>query len=311
MSSSLKEHTQDLMKAGRCTSPSHVQPHGGCLDRAALRRVAVAYNRRHSYDQVPVDADAAALHAELSRRFFRRCGDDELCWLESLGMPADDSLKPRAPASWRVNVDDWLTDGDIEAVMATYADHKGFRFLGIFTIDFDQKDSKGRCIGDFMCALDVRALLKSGVTSFAVVFNTDVVTGPGEHWVALYACADPANVNYGVCYYDPAGTPGGLSEVPESFHRFMRHVAKGFGAPPAPLRVCKRGHQQRNGQCGMFCIVFIAAMLHGESFDDFCRDASINDDAMRRLREVFFTSVRPGSSRGGARCGQRPPARSR
>ena len=311
------QHLRALRVSGKCAAHTSSDAHHSCFDEAALRRVAKAYNARHPRDPpIPLDGvDAASLHGELSRRLFSDCRDDPLCWLERLRLTEEGklrgALKARAGPGWDRDANTWLTDDDIRDGMAMYS-RDSFHFLGVFTIDFDRRTRGGRCIGDFMCALDVRGLIRSGVTKFAAVFNTDDSSGPGEHWIAVYACADPDNPNYGVAFYDSTGTPGGLSQVPVSIRRFMKHVAAGIGGGHPPLRWCPRAQQQGDGQCGMFCIVFLAAMLHDEPFDDFCADRSLTDSAMRDLRRVFFTGARSsGSAQAGARSARRSHARSR
>lgn len=322
MTSPLARHIRALSASHVCAPHASGSARHGCFDERALRRVAEVYNRRHPDDPVH-GADVGQLHAELSRRLFASCRDDPLCWLEQLRLADDQALrgsfKARAGSGWDMDVDTWLTDEDIENAMAMYTGGDGgFRFLGVFTIDFDQRARDGRCIGDFMCALDVGALVSSGVTKLAAVFNTDDSSGSGEHWIAMYACAEPDNPNYGVMFYDSMGTPGGLQEIPPSIRRIMRHTAAGIARPGAPrpaLRWCPRAQQREDGQCGMFCIVFLAAMLHDEPFEDFCADRSLTDRAMQGLRSVFFTPRRGGgpvgSGRAGGRSARRSPARSR
>ena len=53
-------------------------------------------------------------------------------------------------------------------------------------IDFDYKDSLGRCVSEELCNINFIKLIKKGIKFIGIVFNLDPHYKPGIHWVSMF-----------------------------------------------------------------------------------------------------------------------------
>ena len=71
--------------------------------------------------------------------------------------------------------------------MNQYEDRfEDFLFLGPVPIDFDSKDSYGKCIIPEICKLNIKELTDDNIYKIGIIFNLDKHDQPGSHWVSLY-----------------------------------------------------------------------------------------------------------------------------
>jgi hypothetical protein len=64
------------------------------------------------------------------------------------------------------------------------------------------KSEDGKCIVDALCSTKLIDLYKKQKTKIGIVFNTDVSTGPGEHWMAIYCDISPEIEQPRITYFD-------------------------------------------------------------------------------------------------------------
>ena len=192
---------------------------------------------------------------------------------------AEHAFRPEAPGDWVLHVPKrdpkqskyaWLSNFDIDAVMAQYEDLRtlrDFKFYRAVSIDFE-------ATRDPLSRANLYGLLAAGIEHFAVVFNTDPHDKPGSHWVCLYC-----NMKTGIiCFYDSYG------RLPEpEFQDFMaKMVAQGLlgfdGETADASRAIElsplyndRRHQYMGAECGMYSLDTIISMLlsKGRSRSDF------------------------------------------
>jgi len=223
-------------------------------------------------------------------------GNPELVWKEILGKFGSKCKtgrseciishmmgKPKAPDSWISKPTDWLSDQDINSVEHEYEKiFKDYKFLGCVSIDFDLKSPEGKCIVDTLCSTKLRDIYKKGKTKIGIVFNTDVHTGPGEHWMALYCDISP-DVEPRITYFDS------YAKKPEKeIQRLMARWKEEWDFTkihdkPMETTYNTTRHQFKNSECGMYSLYFHYCCLNDIPFDE-----KISDDVMNAFRNVLF-----------------------
>lgn len=129
--------------------------------------------------------------------------------------------------------------------------------------------------------------------TFACVLNTDVSTGRGKHWVAVFGdCRGRGE--WTVEYFNSAGNPPPapvtrwLENSAASLTRLRAQNSKKYGAAGAtPLPLTDVRHQDSQTECGIYTLYFIRRRLEGGSFSEF-QGARIPDDAMIEFRQHLF-----------------------
>lgn len=141
--------------------------------------------------------------------------------------------------------------------------------------------------------------LSGGVTvrrpceTFACALNTDVSTGRGKHWVAVFGDCRGRGP-WTVEYFNSAGNP-----PPAAVVRWMEgararleghrraHPQKYGAGPVASTPVTDVRHQDSQTECGLYILFYIRARLEGRPASDF-GGARIPDDAMETFRTHVF-----------------------
>jgi hypothetical protein len=157
------------------------------LDKREIENLRKVYNSEHSSESEIPAGDAQTVWDELKDRFHSHCktGTSE-CILASM------LSKPKSPDSWVTNPEEWLSSDDIDAVEKQFEKvFVNYHYLGTFPIDFDKKSDTGQCLVSALCSLDIKKLYDKGTTQIGIVFNTDLSTGPGKHWVAIFCDIGP------------------------------------------------------------------------------------------------------------------------
>jgi hypothetical protein len=136
-------------------------------------------------------------------------------------------------------------------------------------------------------------IVRRPCTTFACVLNTDVTSGKGKHWVAVFGdCRDP--VDWSIEYFNSAGNP-----PPTPVTRWMEKTAtrlRGFRADnldrygdgdvtTVPLTDVR--HQDSKTECGLYALYYIRRRLEGAPFSEF-RGSRIPDEAMTQFRSHVF-----------------------
>ncbi len=276
-------------------APSHCSPArfgtkavtGTCLSRQEIAAVAKVVGVRPPGGGGGLGALLRRLHDVIGTR----PGEEER-WANALLLrPLQSTLsaafRPAHPAEWTRNPRFWLSDLDINRVMRQYEHSHGdrFKFVGVFPRDFAKRDVLRRCVSADMCALSAASVLAEGRSEFGVVFNMDDHTQRGSHWTALYCCLNPQRRNrYGIWYYDSVAKP-----PPKEIQAFMQRIVAEVGAPRFSGHVNTVRRQFENTECGVYSMFFIVACITtGRSFQDLCENLMRDDDAMQKLRAVFF-----------------------
>jgi hypothetical protein len=193
-------------------------------------------------------------------------------------------VKPGAPSSWEADPTEWLSSADIDRLENQYAKvFSEYKYLGCIPMDFDKQSSLGTCLVDSLCSLDISDIYKDGYKSIGIVFNTDVSTGPGQHWIAVFCDISPDLEYPRMTYFDS------YAHAPEpEIKRLMARWKQQWDA----LKIHKKGmalsynktrHQYQDSECGMYCLYFHYCCLMGLPMGK-----RVPDDFVRWMRGSLF-----------------------
>lgn len=250
------------------------------MDAEEIENLRVVFNKEHAKENPIPKGDWKTVWTELQKRFHSQCEKGRMECIAAHMMK-----KPVAPDSWEKNPEEWLSSLDIEAIEKEYMKvFPKYYFVGCVPIDFDKKSKTGSCIVSALCSMNIKSLYDKGYDKIGIVFNTDVSTGPGQHWIALFADLDPQFEYPRITYFDS------YSHAPEAeVQRLMRRWKEQWDATkihskPTELTYNRTRHQYENSECGMYCIYFHLSCIVGLPMDK-----RISDDVMRSFRGMLFT----------------------
>lgn len=236
-------------------------------DLDALR---VAYNKEHPHEK-PIKK-GPKIWEEIGDRLKEACkSTTPECIVRNL------ISKPAAPMSWKVNDNEWLSSDDVDTVQKAYMKLiPDYYYVASVPIDFDTHSETGKCLVSALCSLKLTDLYKKKYRRVGIIFNTDVSSGPGEHWISAF-CDFRDELEYPqMTYFDSYA-----QEPEEEIQRLMNRWAGQI--PGMKLRYNKIRHQYKNAQCGMYCLYF----LHCSLFD-IPMEKVVPDDVVAMMRPMFF-----------------------
>lgn len=249
------------------------------FDEKSVDRLREVYNEEHPREIPIAKGDSNMMWAGLKNRLKSKCksGNAE-CIMTSL------LLKPKAPEQWKVNPEEWLSTDEIEKIEKQYKKiFSDYEYLGTFPIDFDLASETGECLVSALCSMKMKDMIANGKTQFGIVFNTDVSTGPGEHWVAVFCDVRPELEYARMTYFDSyAHRPE--REIKVLMKRWKQQCDD-LSMHPKPMMLTynKTRHQYKDSECGMYCLYFHYCCLTGISMED-----KVPDEVVRGLRGLLF-----------------------
>lgn len=275
----------------------YAEKNSSCFTHSELRLIASEFNKKKHPSIPKIKAKTKKeLTEKLIEAYKHICDKHQFCWIrQTLTEPEkikrlESAFRPKKPESWDRDHNTWLNTYDILNVMQQYDKlYKDFSFLGVYPIDFAEKNSSGYCIGELMCDFDIhKNMLEQKKKRFGIVFNTDKSTGPGQHWISLYCDLNPKRNNYGIYYYDSVANP-----TPPQVVRFMKKIAEQVNDPKFEVKHNKIQRQFSNYDCGVFSCVILTQCLKDIPFDHICKRMH-TDKEINRLRDVLYRpNLRP------------------
>jgi len=249
------------------------------MDGGDLENLKKVFNEEYP-TKVITATSPQKIWEELQQRFHKHCDEGLECIVSEL------LVKKKAPDSWSSNPKEWLSSIDIDNIEKQYAKlYKGYKYLGTIPIDFDKKSNLGQCIVDSLCAIKLNKLREKGYTRIGIVFNTDVSTGPGQHWVAVYCDIRPDLEYPRFTYFDS------YAEQPEpEIQRLMFRWKEEWDSKNTDkmdLTYNQTRHQFEDSECGMYCLIF-----HYYCLNEIPMNKSIPDPVIRSFRGLFFSIVK-------------------
>ena len=249
------------------------------FDKDEIENLRKVYNAKYSNEEPIPPGEMMTVWKELKRRFHSHCtaGQAECIITTMLN-------KPKAPESWAVNPEEWLSSDDIEHVEKQFVKiFSKYYYVGTFPIDFDKKDELGKCLVSSLCSLKLKDIYDRGHTQIGVVFNTDVSTGPGKHWVAIFCDIGPEFEYPRITYFDS------YSQKPEAeIQTLMKRwrdqwLDVGIHKTAMMTTFNKTRHQYEDSECGMYCLYFHFCCLLGIPMEE-----RIPDPVVRGFRSMLF-----------------------
>ena len=206
---------------------------------------------------------------------------------------------PMKPRSWYKNKHTWLSNIDIENVMNHYAAAPRYKydFVGVFAVDFAEKDINGSCKFDSHCDIDLtkyRTKSKWKKCFIGMIINLDKHDQPGSHWTSMFIVMDASLPSYGIYYYDSVG-----NDLPNMVKPFVTNVQEQLkyiknGVVPKII-VNTKVFQTGNSECGMFAITYQIKWLTLlcknplKTTEKNVLDGTMTDKNMNKNRDKFFT----------------------
>ena len=249
------------------------------FDDKEVENVRQVYNEEHPHER-PIQAGASVkIWDEVKKRLHATCKSQRgECILAHL------LLKPKAPSSWKINPEEWVSSDEIDDIERQFEKvFKEYKHIGTYPIDFDKHTQTGECLVSAICSMDIKSLYDKGHHQIGIIFNTDVSTGPGQHWIATFCDLRPELEYPRMTYFDS------YAQKPEKqIQVLMRRWKKQWdasGIHSKPMKLSYNGtrHQYEDSECGLYSIYFHYCCLMGIPMEK-----RIPDEVVRGLRGLFF-----------------------
>ncbi len=260
-----------------------------CLTKEVLLQIKTDFNKDHPNSPILSDRPILIWRELKSRILNDECNDDR-CLLKEIDDPVkrQAALKslfaPEHPPSWLKNPVEWLSNEDIDKVMAQYEQtFTDFKYLGTTSRDYDFKFADGTCVEDQLCKMNLQELMRAGKQRFASVFNLDKHTESGSHWVSFFVSV-PHKL---IVFFDSAkgGIPEEIERLRDTFIRQGKQSGIDF-----VFKTNTSDHQQGNTECGVYSIYFIVEMLRSINNVEKFMNGNITDKEMEAQRYKFFNA---------------------
>lgn len=254
-----------------------------CYSNDSLVKIASLWNKNNSKNKIQIENQSKKkIWGQIQKNLNLVCKKDEYCWkkqdfikkLKDIDIEMY-TFKPDYPKAWVKDEHTWLNTYDIYYVMKQYEKaNDDFVFLGPIPADCPTK------IQCELSKLDLINMKKNNINKVGIIYNLDVSSGPGTHWVGMYI----DNKNNEINYYDSYGGKPTLL-----INKFIVSLVDKYNLnnySPSIIYNDKR-HQYGGSECGMYSMNFILERLHGTSMYDISK-VDIPDKKMTYLRKLLY-----------------------
>lgn len=257
-----------------------------CYKKKDLLILRNAWNIRNPQQKI-VSTQPRIIWKQL-KNYMQYVCEHERCWLSNLLQNTDiqspmyHRFAPLRPSTWDINPYEWLSNHDIKKVMNQYEyEYPRFTFIGPSPINYDDINKEGRCVWEELCSFSLSKYL-SKKDHIGIVFNTDIHTGPGKHWVSLFI-----NLKEKYIYYFDSGN----ELIPSYIKSLIKDIKKQGKKHNMTIRFIRNRivHQKGNSECGMYCLYFIISLLTGKKPSYF--EKRISDEKVFSLRNEYFNKT--------------------
>ena len=254
-----------------------------CYSKESLIKIVEELKKRNNLTFNIKNKSKRHLWDFIQTQFKDTCASKEQCWknreeVKQLKDPKINryTFKPDFPKEWNTNKSTWLNTYDILKVMKQYEQkHPDFKFMGVVPSDCPTK------IHCELSNMDIQKMKKANINKIGLIYNLDVSSGPGTHWVAMFI----DNKNNEINYYDSYG-----SMPIKLIHTFIQKLKKNYESnnyKTVTIYNDKR-HQYGGSECGMYSMNFILERLNGVSMYDISK-RKITDKDMNNLRDFLYS----------------------
>jgi hypothetical protein len=257
-----------------------------CFDRAGLLHIIKKYNNKYDHKiAYNVRMTNRELWNSIRDGMAQTCGDQEWCWLDQDFLKHDSTVKkyykppkPKTPTKW-------LATSDIDGVLKQYEEiYPDFFFMGTVPIDFDE------VIDDYK-NIDLCRMYQGGgaitkghpIRRYGFVFNLDPHDQRGSHWVCMFM--NLAGHDQFIGFFDSYGQPP-PAQIKQLIAK-LKSQAKSCLGVDLKYKCNTVRHQQKNTECGVYCLYFIYQCLRGLSFETITENIILDND-VNQFRHFFF-----------------------
>jgi hypothetical protein len=228
-------------------------------------------------------------------------GDNEmqLCIMQKLEKNKE-IVKYFKPTTKSFSHTHWLNNTEIDTVQYQLMNnYKGYYYSNIHMIDFGMFTPSTAEHIDFnpigLTNIDfVKELKGEGIftengkmNKYGVVVNTDISSGSGIHWFAVFIDFDSTPIT--IEYFNSSG----YDIKNKEFKLFFINLANDISLKVRPcnfVKVSDIQHQNSStSNCGVYALYYIWKRLGGECIDFFKKN-KINDEHIVLFRKYFFRS---------------------
>lgn len=201
--------------------------------------------------------------------------NSESCLYKKMNLSPED-LKERFNPQGPYNSTNWLNNTNIDQVLEKYTyKFPHFKCVQYQMIDFKKMNTE-------LNNVNWQDLLNKKVESFACIVNTDVSTGPGQHWVALFIDFQQFTVEY----FDSAGQDP-QPEILEFLIETSSELSNLSKKKWKDICVTKLQHQLENTECGVYSLFYIICRLHDIPYR-FFEHTRVPDEEMEAFRKSLY-----------------------
>lgn len=195
----------------------------------------------------------------------------------------EEKLKPTGP---RDDIDQWFSNFDIEAIMNQWVKARpGFYAYPFAMIDFMQ-------MGHELKSRHPMILYQNGYRCYGCVVNTDVSTGGGKHWMAVFGDMRRDDV-WTVEYFNSSGiVHKPMLKYLAFASTMMRTIINMYdlGIDVKEIISCQLRHQKGGSECGPYSLYYIWSRLNEVPYQKFS-EKEIPDTEMHKFRKYLFREV--------------------
>lgn len=182
---------------------------------------------------------------------------------------------PRESNKWFSNTD---IDSVLQQIKQKYID-KNFLHINFQMIDFEKNQSE-------LSILDWPTKYKEGFRSFGTVMNTDISTGRGQHWLAIYGSFQDTDTKFSVEYFNSSGDLP-MNEINTWLIKIKHLWQPFFNKPIIDIVVTRIVNQLDGWNCGSYSLYYIISRLNGVPYQYF-KSNYIGDANMQEFRKFLF-----------------------
>lgn len=254
-----------------------------CYSKDSLIKIAEIWNKNNSLNHIKIEKQTKKkIWDQIQKNLNFVCKKDEYCWkkqdfikkLKDIDIEMY-TFKPDYPKAWVKDEKTWLNTYDIYYVMKQYEKaYDDFIFLGPIPSDCPTK------IKCELTKLDLIEMKKNNFNKVGIIYNLDVSSGQGTHWVAMYI----DNKNNEINYYDSYGSkpvPLINNFIKSLVDKYTEHNFK------STIIYNDKRHQFGHSECGVYSMNFILERLHGTTMYDISK-VDIPDKKMNHLRKLLY-----------------------
>lgn len=249
-----------------------------CFSMSSLKKIAGKLNKDRRFESYK-DINTSKYNKTNKKKFVKEIQKKlnckkhlDFCIIEkkqNFYNEIKNTLKPKGP----IVPTEWLSTLDIRDVMEQYEKkYKEFDFIGPYPMDFEM-------IYEELANLNLKKLCKKN-KKIGIVWNTDISTGPGEHWVSMFLDLK----NRTLCFFDSVG-----DKPPKPVWRLIKKMEKQSKAMKCPIKIIvnKKQFQYDNASCGVWSLFFIISRLQGKSCN-YIFNSKTTDKIMYKKRKEYF-----------------------